>query len=243
MKVLVSCDHVFDVLTRGPFPTGESGDEAIERHLRACHDCRQLAEALRPAVELLHEAVARDESLALPEYQGSLPVASRRRAAATADEPRPLSLALRKVHPRKAPTNGRGDRQDGPVERRTLTAGQGFQRRLTGAIRLLAASILIGALVTLGWGLVTTDPDGARTANFPRPTLDEQGLITLASLKLPATCVPAQLGAARPGLPISAKLQAELACCTGCHAAGKTHRLDGQQFALLEKSCVACHRS
>lgn len=228
MKVLVSCDHVFDILTRGPFPTGHSSDEAVEQHLRVCHDCRQLAEALRPAVELLHEAVARDESLALPEYQGSLPVASRRRAAAVADEPRPLSLGMRKVHPRQP---------RGPRKSHLNYA------RLTGAIRLLAASILIGALVTLGWGLVTTNPDGVRSANFPRPTLDEQGLVTLASLKLPASCIPAELGAARPGLPISAKLQAELACCTGCHAAGKTHRLNGQQIALLEKSCVACHRS
>ncbi len=45
----------------------------MERHLRACHECRQLAEALRPAVALLHEAVAADEAQSLPEYQGALP--------------------------------------------------------------------------------------------------------------------------------------------------------------------------
>src|SRR3954449_12551116 len=72
-RPLLNCDQVFDVLTRGPFPTGEPQDEAVERHLRACHECRQLAEALRPAVALLHEAVSGEEAEQLPEYQGSLP--------------------------------------------------------------------------------------------------------------------------------------------------------------------------
>ena len=72
-RLLLNCDQVFEVLTRGPFPTGEPQDEAVERHLRACHECRQLAEALRPAVALLHEAVSSEEAEQLPEYQGSLP--------------------------------------------------------------------------------------------------------------------------------------------------------------------------
>ena len=227
MKVLVSCDHVFDILTRGPFPTGQSSDEAVEQHLRACHDCRQLAEALRPAVELLHEAVARDESLALPEYQGSLPVASRRRSVRVADETRPLSLGMRKVHPRQP--------------RGTKKSHINYAR-LTGAIRLLAASILIGALMTLAWGLVTT-PHDSRPMAGPRPLLDQQGLITLASLKLPPTCFPEKLNATTPTERRWAALEQAVACCTGCHAAGKTHGLAGADIAVLEKSCVACHRS
>ena len=65
----MNCDDVFDVLTRGPFPSGDSTDGAVEEHLAGCHDCRQLAEALRPAVELLHESLS-DEQLTLPGYQG-----------------------------------------------------------------------------------------------------------------------------------------------------------------------------
>ena len=61
-RTLLNCDQVFDVLTRGPFPTGEPEDDAVERHLRACHECRRLAEALRPAVALLHEAIETDEA-------------------------------------------------------------------------------------------------------------------------------------------------------------------------------------
>ena len=58
---LPTCDDVFEVLTRGPFPTGEHDtDFPVERHLTVCHSCRELAEALRPATELLAENQAAD---------------------------------------------------------------------------------------------------------------------------------------------------------------------------------------
>lgn len=58
---LPTCDDVFEVLTRGPFPTGEhETDFPIERHLTVCHSCRELAEALRPATEMLSEQPADD---------------------------------------------------------------------------------------------------------------------------------------------------------------------------------------
>ena len=58
MKLLLDCDDVFDRLTRGPFPSGAADDDAVESHLRSCHECRELAEALRPAVKLMHVAYA-----------------------------------------------------------------------------------------------------------------------------------------------------------------------------------------
>ena len=61
MNRLMNCDHVFDILTRAPFPTGDDTDPDVEHHLRACHGCRQLAEALRPAVDLFHESISPDE--------------------------------------------------------------------------------------------------------------------------------------------------------------------------------------
>ncbi|MFO0816665.1 MAG: hypothetical protein U1A77_01910 [Pirellulales bacterium] len=42
-------------------------DAAVDAHLAVCHECRMLAEGLRPAVALLRES--RD----LPEYRGRLP--------------------------------------------------------------------------------------------------------------------------------------------------------------------------
>lgn len=69
----ITCDEVFDVLTQGPFPTGDAAnDAAVELHLTGCHECRQLAEGLRPAVEMLQEAML-DGDESLPAYRGSLP--------------------------------------------------------------------------------------------------------------------------------------------------------------------------
>jgi hypothetical protein len=89
-RLTATCDDVFEVLTSGPFPRrGGSGlcatflcedDAAIERHLVACHECRMLAEALRPAVRLIEEATLEDDSQ-LPAYRGSLPFPGDRVAA------------------------------------------------------------------------------------------------------------------------------------------------------------------
>jgi hypothetical protein len=75
MKLLLDCDDVFDRLTRGPFPSGAADDGAVESHLCACHECRELAEALRPAVKLMHEAYVdvSERDADLPRYQGTLP--------------------------------------------------------------------------------------------------------------------------------------------------------------------------
>ncbi|MEX0793654.1 MAG: hypothetical protein WD045_10990 [Pirellulaceae bacterium] len=59
---LLTCDEVFDTLTRAPFPTGNrQSDDAIRRHLACCHDCRQLAEALRPATTALAHSLPEEE--------------------------------------------------------------------------------------------------------------------------------------------------------------------------------------
>ena len=68
----MNCDHVFEVVTRGPFPTGDSSDAAVERHLHVCHECRNLAEALRPAVSLFHEALHPEGGAALPGYTAAI---------------------------------------------------------------------------------------------------------------------------------------------------------------------------
>ena len=61
---MIHCDEVFEILTRGPFPTGAASDGIVESHLSHCDECRRLAEALRPAVELLQEAITSDEGYA-----------------------------------------------------------------------------------------------------------------------------------------------------------------------------------
>jgi hypothetical protein len=66
----MDCDQVFMILTRGPFPTGESWDEDVETHLETCGGCWRIAEALRPALEVFQEAVPPAEGRDLPGYWG-----------------------------------------------------------------------------------------------------------------------------------------------------------------------------
>jgi hypothetical protein len=72
----MDCDQVFMILTRGPFPTGESWDEQVETHLETCADCWRLAEALRPASDVFQEAVPPSEGRDLPGYWGDARPAS-----------------------------------------------------------------------------------------------------------------------------------------------------------------------
>jgi hypothetical protein len=72
----MDCNQVFMILTRGPFPTGESWDEQVESHLEQCADCWRLAEALRPALEVFQEAVPPSEGRDLPGYWGDARPAS-----------------------------------------------------------------------------------------------------------------------------------------------------------------------
>jgi hypothetical protein len=249
MKLLVNCDQVFDVLTRGPFPTGEATDEAVEQHLRACHECRQLAEALRPAVELMHEAVASDQASGLPEYQGSLPEAERLdrepfREAWTEKPPvidRSLALGVRQL-----------------TRRPKATRPEAGYVRVANATRLLAASVLAIAVGTLVVGLmispepevaVVSLPEAAPPAASPLPNASEDPLVTLAALRLPATCFPLdyrKLTAPQAEALLTAMANRQnhtLHCCTECHHAWQPQPEASKLVAVAGNSCVACHRS
>ncbi|MEX2173379.1 MAG: hypothetical protein WD872_03395 [Pirellulaceae bacterium] len=242
-RFLVTCDRVFDVLTRGPFPTGDASDDAVENHLRACHECRQLAEALQPAVELLHEALAPEQAADLPAYQGLLTVLQRDvitadRDTAETDRPTPLSL---RVAPRG--TSRRHRQHD---------------LAWNGAVRLVAASLLVAALGTMLWSVagvvqqrgsgspllagVLSSPPAAKTS----ARLDDRGLMTLASLDLPANCFPGN--ALRPTAPrgrfpagMSALNELWIRCCTECHHSAQSQRPSLHVVAAMQRSCVACH--
>jgi hypothetical protein len=239
-RLLMNCDQVFEVLTRGPFPTGEPGDRDVEHHLRACHDCRQLAEALRPAVALLHEAIAADGAMDLPGYQGSLP-----------DERLAKSAARKRNRHLPAPLTA-------------ASRGERRQPQAISAVRLVAASLLFAALGLLigstilspaskqrlakaGEGLLpASDSAAAREAAEGIPS--EKGLLTLASLKLPMVCLPLThrpLSIERAGEIVAALSDGTLDalhCCTECHHAGgePTHSL--QLAATIERNCQDCHR-
>lgn len=222
-RLLMNCDQVFDVLTRGPFPTGADSDEAVERHLRACHECRELAEALQPAVELLHEAIAPDEANGLPEYSGALAVSESN--VATAQAWRPTPLAVRKLARREV------------VSRR--------RSRWLGFARFTAAAVLLLAVGLLVFGVLTTARQASGRYQTKAPArLDERGLVTLASLQLPAGCFPRDLllSAGKPGTSPVIN-QDVLVCCTQCHNAQNPQRPMVGSVAAMQYSCLACHHS
>jgi hypothetical protein len=232
MKLLVTCDQVFDCLTRGPFPSGGREDEPVQRHLEACHECRQLAEALRPAVALLHESLPVGEQAELPSY-----------GAADEDD----SLCQRADGALAARIRMMMDRHE--VLPRTITS----QDKWLYAVRFLAGSVLAVAMGTLLAGVFfqTRQRDVGPLAIAPvldrerhQPTAE--GLVRLAALNLPKICLPGMPGDDPSARNDSQSLggTASHACCTRCHAAGKDGAvLTRRTIAALQQSCVACHQA
>ncbi|MEQ8791372.1 MAG: hypothetical protein RIC55_34235 [Pirellulaceae bacterium] len=224
----MNCDQVFDILTRGPFPAGESTDAPVERHLGRCHECRRLAEALRPAVELFHEAIDLEEQEQLPGYRGKWATADAAPHAATATATltgsvRPASL----------------------LRRSWRTSWRTSSPARATALRMAAAGVLLGAVCVLLFGLGSGD---ARQASAPvtmaaagaenPPIGDSATVQLLASLDLPRDCLQPT--------PVSAEnAHGGLQCCTRCHANALSHtpRLTEMRLADLTRSCRACHES
>ena len=237
-KLLMNCDQVFDVLTRGPFPTGAASDDSVEQHLRACHECRRLAEALRPAVALMHEALAGEQSLDLPGYQGSLPQIALPDSRASASEPRSRSC------------------------RRRRAARWASVEQVVNVARAAAASILVAAIGILLYNLSMSGPTGswakvrggfqsvplAAVTKLAATQPDEQGLLTLASFQLPARCLPLS------HRPLTSDKAAEIAaaiadgslealrCCSECHHSGLNQQSSSRLVAVLQQNCQLCHR-
>lgn len=231
MKLLIGCDEVFDILTRGPFPSGSESDPAVEHHLRCCHDCRQLAEALRPAVAMFHECLSDEEVRSLPEYHGDVqPLGNphARRLPRDITELRlPAEVSARDRHP--------------PADRRSLLA-QGFVAiMLSAAVVLLAVSF--GSTLR---GMRQGPPAGEFAAS---PLSSQERARLLLSLKLPAACwlgSDLQLqGSAGFEQQLALALERyEVACCTRCHAdqEGTARVAPLPQVATLQKSCLVCHK-
>ena len=95
----MDCDQVFKILTRGPFPTGEPWDEQVEAHLETCAECWRLAEALRPALEVVQEAIPPAESRNLPGYWGDArPVSDTLAALTSATTRTALAAGTRRIN-------------------------------------------------------------------------------------------------------------------------------------------------
>lgn len=224
MKLLLSCDDVFDTLTHGPFPTGGAEDAALESHLCSCHECRQLAEALRPAVALLHEAIP-SRATNLPRYEGTLPARE-----LLVGEPS-LAARVRSLL---------DDEQLALTPRQFATADA--QRRWPGYTAVAALAL---ALVALWFAAVPAENQSPlpRASQASAPSLEQ-----LAALHLPRICLTSAPAMAAttpsPGdsLPPAENLS-DLLCCTRCHHAGDGAAPGLRLIASLQQSCMVCHKS
>jgi predicted anti-sigma-YlaC factor YlaD len=225
MKTILTCDDVFDALTRGPFPAGNPGDAAVERHLACCHDCRQMAEALRPAVALFHESLVEEEPT-LPAYRGKLTAAQTTResilAAMLAETPPPAGRTLFGLSPQAT----------------------------ANLVRVFSAGLLAASLCLVAWSaaelmgpLRTGRMSGQPSVPMASAELYRPSGLMLTSVSLPRVC----RGAVAP-LTATATMGADIvaeagdisaACCTRCHAAAHPQRdaCRGEWHAR----CVACH--
>lgn len=238
MKLLIHCDEVFDILTRGPFPSGHESDPAVEHHLRCCHDCRQLAEALRPAVELFHESLADDEAAHLPGYQGEVtPLAqpfTRRLPQSIAEVQLPPEIALRHDH---------------DYAKRWAILMQAFV-----ATALTAVAVML--VINFGNSLRELQPAvrGQFQAVAPpaAPASHEDAARQLLALRLPAACwLDQKFPLLKDGTTIERQIALALAneeilCCTHCHSAKTQENLQKTapqvHFATLQQSCLICHK-
>jgi hypothetical protein len=229
----MNCDLVFDVLTRGPFPTGHASDAAMERHLAACHECRQLAAALEPAVYLFHEALSAGEESELPGYRGvhsesHVAVLSPALRAALEDESLPYTIAgLQPRSQSRSPFDG---------------------WRLA-AVLSLGPVLAIAILATLWvapqhWPAPFGGSPLAGETGKARFQPSEAGRELLKSLSLPAGCFDAApvlaMNNAAVG-PSTAHLSLRHDCCLKCHGDSSPARPSLDATAMLDRSCRACH--
>jgi hypothetical protein len=215
----MKCDQVFDILTRGSFPRGDSTDRQVESHLHACYECRQLAEALRPAVQLFHESLIHESmggaaAEGLSSYQGCLPTQP------ASDLPTAVGLLI-------------------DCETRDLVVRR--ERSATMTEQLVATVFVVVAACSLVWFVaVGSNTDlGATGDNEPHVPalsefvpLDPAQRVQLAALILPEACAA-----------VLARGERVYDCCTRCHSASIVDRPKVQRVATVWVACSTCHPS
>lgn len=227
---MIHCDEVFDILTRGPFPTGAPSDGIVEAHLNHCDACRQLAEALRPAIELLQEAISPEESDGLPRYGGAV------QARTTWSDHKPSQVRTK------------------PLVRRPATRAAARLRSKSeawpwrSAAKFVAAACIGLALAGMLRQVVMSQganqrPDAASVAYAAAWRSDLGGREWIGQHHLRQRCqkaidgytlsVPAGGGRAGDAL--------QLTCCLGCHASHRGKSLPAERLGGFVLACQACH--
>jgi hypothetical protein len=235
----MNCDQVFDILTRGPFPAGEPTDDAVEWHLEGCDECRRLAEALRPAVELLHEAIIDDEAESLPGYSGRLVFDAMPwdhvDNGVGSDIDNGVDIGV---------DNGGGESKTGrvAVKRRPMLRRSVLGDGKTQRLWRFAAAVALGVMLALGLNAMGL-PDGKNTPPGALPP-HSRGLGQLVALGLPSDCFEAHSDAVGT-IKVHAVTagQRNFQCCARCHAEGRARLASIETTSKVVRSCQVCHSS
>ncbi|HEY2882381.1 MAG TPA: hypothetical protein VGJ15_08110 [Pirellulales bacterium] len=230
----MNCDHVFAILTRGPFPSGSQHDDAVETHLQFCPECQRLAEALRPNSDSQPETIGLDDGQALPGYWGAAIPASGDLAVSLGDKSRQLQVE----HCRR---RSKGSPNQANLHLWQFTAAVALGIVLAAALRTLMSPRSLQARS----GIETPLADGARS--YSQRNAGEM----LALLDLKPVCRESYANTALPldtiddaaalGDPTVTTPTGDKICCTQCHRAGGEIKLTAAQMVRFQHSCRACH--
>ena len=224
------CEQVFDILTRGPFPTGACHDTQVEAHLSHCHECRQLAEALRPATDLLHESLADTSNSNLPGYTGTWT------AHTSGNLPATVALMLDQTKAPQPTAIQASARTTQPPRSKPWIAG-------------VLATVAIILLFVWGWHNQTAplQPHATETGDFATTQLNTaaeltpEGIRYLNQLQLPRSCSQPALQP-NPSPPAESQATAWTQCCTRCHTSEHGRpSASPQLIAKMAASCRICH--
>ncbi len=267
----INCQQVFTILTRGPFPTGESTDAAVEIHIALCRSCRRIAEALRPEGSITQECLIPEESRSLPYYWGiAIPPDEERpefyaEEAARAEPVRKVKQTERAVPAEQGTlvATARGYRSRRRRRHVSMFDGRDTLAHLSGwqlAIAVLMGAVLGTALRLLGYA----DGNEVERASYrasnarPAPVAVERTHVAVALPTNARQQLAAKLGVApacwqdQPG-----ELHGNLAagqvsefdllsrnadlCCTKCHNATAPRFALRGTTARISRSCQVCH--
>jgi hypothetical protein len=229
----MNCDRVFDILTRGPFPTGTACDPLVEAHLKNCGECNRLAEALRPALELFQEAVDPEESRDLPGYWCAVATDRAQPAVAQTKQAPPARALNRWV---KAPV----------VKHFSAVA----MWRLAAALLL---GVTVGSVMSVRGTLDAFSPLPPRVAEAiaSMPPEDQSYPFLAVSDRQQLAVLPAACSRHRPGSAPRYSVsnpqvlgQADLAnltCCTDCHNFN-SEVVSKTATRTVIQSCQVCHK-
>lgn len=229
----MNCDQVFDILTRGPFPTGNACDEHVEAHLAECQDCHRLAEALRPALELFQEAVDPEESRDLPGY-----------FCTTGAE-------------RHSPVLSYAAEYEPPALRRSVVQSEPLTSRVPLAAWRTAAMIAIGITVGLLLSTGAVDrlglPPRTTGAAVPPVGTKAEGQSGMSQADwmelavLPAACYRHKPDHApryrlRDDQLLASANLSQLSCCTDCHNVA-SDSVPSSATGRVVRHCQDCHEA